>query len=355
MWLEVALGQLQLSVAAVIVLHCLRVVKETEETVYSQDCQAPRSTTGESYKDMTNLVYSMKDPAASRGSNHQSTANYLKPTDRLLYDPNFKWRPVEDLHQYFQDLLRLGSKVGRTFLRSEIDKLFSEVNAGSLNVPVVSIIIRHCIRLIGQFETKVYDQFPRVYAPTGKPYDDMAAVLYDMMEPKTGSTTDHQETAEYSEQEFVFLGVGRSLRKLTQVEHSTKQFEWPPPLPEARMYVMSNRDFILSRSFETFDREDGYLSQFGMDIHLGEILVRDSYVEKEATRLSHTPLQAVMAEVWKSKVTTVQSVFAALITLDFQRVVDKPTSHLSAAQKGCLRREKEGLRGELILPIFAKG
>ncbi|KAK7914919.1 hypothetical protein PG985_012622 [Apiospora marii] len=83
-WAEIALGQLQLSVAAILVLHRIRVVTETEETVYSQVCQAPRSTTGESYKDMTTLVYSMKDPEASRVSNHQRTSE-LPEADELAF------------------------------------------------------------------------------------------------------------------------------------------------------------------------------------------------------------------------------------------------------------------------------
>ncbi|KAK7914918.1 hypothetical protein PG985_012621 [Apiospora marii] len=118
---------------------------------------------------------------------------------------------------------------------------------------------------------------------------------------------------------------------------------------------MTNRYFLfLSHSFESCSKEDVHLSQFGMDTHLGEIVVRESYVE-EATRLSHTPSQAVMAEVWKSKVTTVQSVFAALITLDFQRVVDKPTSHLSAAQRGISDVKRRVCEENSFYPFSPKG
>ncbi|KAK8016837.1 hypothetical protein PG993_015026 [Apiospora rasikravindrae] len=298
-------------------------------------------------------------PSASRPSTSRPSTLPLPPPthdelpqsyntfSKAYYDVNPKWDVGCQTHCLFGDV---------HFLRAEINTMLTEVAAGTLPLPVASIVIMHCLKLVGEMEQKVYSQFHGVYQPTGRPYEDMAAVLYDMMSPKVEGVTGQQETAEYSEEdEFVFLGVGRSLKKLTQTAHLTKEFEWPPPLPEARLYCMMNRDFILSHSFERSDIEDAYLSQIGMDIHLGEILVRDSYVGNEATRLSHTPLQAALAGVWKSGVVTVQSVFAALIVLDFQSVVNKPTPELSAAQMTVSDVKRRVYRDNSFYPFSPKG
>ncbi|KAK8122628.1 hypothetical protein PG984_011298 [Apiospora sp. TS-2023a] len=307
-----------------------------EEEEDTQDEQDQTASLANAFAAMV-VEYLSSSEEDAKGSSGPSVPQTVPPTpnddrpqtytgaSKAYCDLDPKWDVACQVYSLFEDV---------HFLRSEIQKLYAEIDAGTLSLPVVSIIIMHCIRLVGQMEEKVYNQFPGVYTPTGKPYEDMAAVLYDMMKPKITAVTYQQETAEYSEaDEFVFLGIGRTLRKLTETAHMTREFEWPPPLPEARMYCMENRDFILSHSFERFDKEDIHLSQFGMDIHLGEILVRDSYVDKEATRLSRTPLQAAMAELWKSKATTVQSVFAALVTLDFQSVTNKPAPNLTGAQK----------------------
>ncbi|KAK6818931.1 hypothetical protein PG987_016384 [Apiospora arundinis] len=85
MWAEVALGQLQLPVASIATMQCLKTLNDIETKVCNQYCLAYYSTKC-SYREMTDVLYSLKAPGSGRGPNYQHTAELSEADDFAFYN-----------------------------------------------------------------------------------------------------------------------------------------------------------------------------------------------------------------------------------------------------------------------------
>ncbi|KAK8064640.1 hypothetical protein PG994_007278 [Apiospora phragmitis] len=145
-------------------------------------------------------------------------------------------------------------------------------------------------------------------------FQDMHSLRSEIKELWAKSETD----------KFVFLYIGEVLTKMVQIKHLSEVWSWPPPVPEAKLYKITDTDLIQSDSFRELADIDRFLTQVCMDIHLVEILEKDPHADKEAMRLCLNPLQMVLRSVWNTGNVTAESVFAAAILLDFREFVNLP-------------------------------
>lgn len=220
------------------------------------------------------------------------------------------------VYNFFQDIHSL---------RTDIRELWTRVAQGKMSLLAASLTASRYLLFVYELEAKVYKTFGNAYRSTGKPYQDMIGVLYNMMNPQTGHVTAYYSTPEQSEADrFAFLSIGEVLTKMVQIKPLTEIWSWPPPVPEMKLYKIPDLEFIDTDSFRDLADIDRFLTQVCMDVHLVELLESDSCADRGAMSLCLNPLQMALRGVWNGKVVTVEGVFAAGILLDFKELVGKP-------------------------------
>ncbi|KAK7962091.1 uncharacterized protein PG986_002916 [Apiospora aurea] len=102
---------------------------------------------------------------------------------------------------------------------------------------------------------------------------------------------------------------------------------------EAMLGETRHIEFIESASFRELADIDKFLTQVCMDIYLVELLGNDSAADMEARRLCLNPPSDGTEGVWDTGVITVESVFAAVIFLDFKEIFTPPNPTLRPTQR----------------------
>ncbi|KAK7914921.1 hypothetical protein PG985_012624 [Apiospora marii] len=150
-------------------------------------------------------------------------------------------------------------------LRDDTRELWARVARGEMSLLAASLTAIRYLLFVRELESKVYKTFSGAYRSTGKPYQDMIGVLYNMMNPQTGHITVHNSTPEQSEADrFVFLYIGEVLTKMVQIKPLTEIWSWPPPVPEAKLYKIPDIEFIDSDSFRELADIDRFITQIRM-------------------------------------------------------------------------------------------
>ncbi|KAK8016838.1 Ank-repeat protein mbp1 [Apiospora rasikravindrae] len=269
------------------------------------------------------LISSSDDDRSQPGSSSREQASLTTTSTYLKRDP--KLDAAFHVYNIFHDTHSA---------RHEFRVLWTRVARGEISLLAASLTVMRYLQFIRELKAKVYENFCETHRSTGRSYQDMIGVLYNMMSPETGHITAYDNTLEQSETDrFVFLFVGEVLTKMKQIRHLTQTWSWPPPIPEAKLYKVTDLEFIVSDSFRELADIDRFLTQVCMDIYLVQLLGNDSSADMEARRLCLNPLQMALRRVWDTGVVTVESVFAAVVLLDFKELVTPPKPTLPPTQR----------------------
>lgn len=182
-----------------------------------------------------------------------------------------------------------------------------------------------CLFFVRDLEAKVNKVFSDTFKSTGKTYEEMVGVLNSTTNPGINHFTAHNGTPErYQATDFVMLCIGEVMTKMSHLKLLTRTWSWPPPVPESKLYRVTDTEFLRTDSFRELADIDRYITQVCMEIQLVEILERDSCADKDTLRICLNPLQMALRSVWESGIMTVESIFAAAILLDFRDTVSPP-------------------------------